>query len=292
MDAGHDHDGGGQRHRCEAAAIQQRLELAEMEDEIRERVGKTKNTRVVCRTGDPIDIDDVEIVNPHDAKSIIILSPEGDEADAQVIKTILALTNNPDRRKDPYHIVSRIREPENLGVARMVGRDEAELVPVDDFIARLTAQTCRQSGLSVVYTDLLDFKGHEIYFADEPNLVGKTFAEALIAYENCSIIGLRTQGGRIELNPSMETEISPEDVVILIAEDDSVIALSEDTEPEIDVGAIRKPRPREQKPERTLILGWNDRTPTVIAKLDSYVPTGSEVTVYRLGGHSGCSRRH
>jgi hypothetical protein len=30
----------------------------EMEDEIRERVGKTKNTRIVCRTGDPIDIDD------------------------------------------------------------------------------------------------------------------------------------------------------------------------------------------------------------------------------------------
>ena len=265
-------------------AILAEKDKVEMEDEIRERVGKTKNTRVVCRTGDLIDIDDVEIVNPHDAKSIIILSPEEDEADAQVIKTILALTNNPDRRKDPYHIVSRIREPENLGVAQMVGRGEAELVPVDDFIARLTAQTCRQSGLSVVYTDLLDFKGHEIYFADEPGLAGKTFAEALMAYENCSVIGLRTEDGRIELNPPMETEISPEDALILIAEDDSAIALSEDTDPEIDVGAIRKPRPQEQKPERTLILGWNDRAPTIIAKLDSYVSSGSEVTVVAHDG--------
>jgi hypothetical protein len=48
-------------------AILAQKDRVEMEDEIRERVGKTKNTRVVCRTGDPIDIDDVEIVNPHDA---------------------------------------------------------------------------------------------------------------------------------------------------------------------------------------------------------------------------------
>ena len=256
----------------------------EMEDEIRERVGRTGNTRVVCRTGDPIDIDDVEIVNPHDARSIIILSPEDEEADSQVIKSILALTNNPDRRESPYHIVSRIREPENLGVAQMVGRDEVELVPVDDFIARLTAQTCRQSGLSVVYIDLLDFGGDEIYFAREPRLAGKAFGEALMAYQRCSVIGLRGEDGRIQLNPPMETEISDGNTLILIAEDDGEISLSESAYPEIFDGAIRKPRPREQRPERTLILGWNDRAPTIIAKLDGYVSSGSEVTVVSYDG--------
>jgi Castor and Pollux, part of voltage-gated ion channel len=85
-----------------------------------------------------------------------------------VIKTILALTNNPNRRRRPYHIVSRIHDPENLSVARMVADGEAELVPVDDLLARITAQTCRQSGLSVVYTDLLNFGGDEIYFATNP----------------------------------------------------------------------------------------------------------------------------
>src|SRR5919199_453639 len=271
------------RKKSACIAILAQKDKVEMEDEIRERVGKTRNTRVVCRTGDPIDIDDVEIVNPHDARSIIILSPEGDEADSQVIKTILALTNNPGRRKSPYHIVSRIREPENLGVARMVGRDEVELVPVDDFIARLTAQTCRQSGLSVVYTDLLDFEGHEIYFAEEPHLVGKTFGEALPAYESCSVIGLRARDGAIRLNPPMETGISAGDAVILIAEDDSEISLSEAAEPD-GLGAIQKPGAIVQRPERTLILGWNRRAPTMIAKLDSYVPPGSEVTVVAHDG--------
>ena len=251
----------------------------EMEDEIRERVSNTGNTRVVCRTGDPIDVDDIEIVNPHDARSIIVLSPEDDEADSQVIKTILALTNNPERREDPYHIVSRIRKQENLGVARMVGRSEVELVPVDDLIARITAQTCRQSGLSIVYTDLLDFGGDEIYFSHEPGLAGRTFGEALLAYDRSSIIGLRRKDGRIKLNPTMDTEISPEDAVILIAEDDSAIPNPENSHPEVEFGAIREHRPRQQEPERTLILGWNDRAPTIIAQLDGYVPSGSEVTV-------------
>jgi voltage-gated potassium channel Kch len=251
----------------------------EMEDEIRARVGKKKNTRVVCRTGDPIDIDDLERVNPHEARSIIVLPPEGEDADSRVIKTILALTNSPNRRKEPYHIVSRMREPENLGVAQMVGGAEVELVPVDDLIARITAQTCRQSGLSVVYTDLLDFGGDEIYFRREPRLVEIGFGEALTAYESCSVIGLRREDGRIELNPPMETGITAEDTLILIAEDDSAIALSENADPKFDAGAIRKPRPRREKPERTLILGWNDRAPMMIAHLDRYVPPGSDVTV-------------
>jgi voltage-gated potassium channel Kch len=260
-------------------AVLAHKDKVEMEDEIRDRVGKTKNTRVICRTGDPIDIDDLELVNPHEARSIIVLPPEGEDADSRVIKTILALTNNPNRRKEPYHIVSRMREPENLSVAQMVGRAEVELVPVDDLIARITAQTCRQSGLSVVYTDLLDFGGDEIYFRHEPRLVEIAFGEALTAFESCSLIGLRKGDGRIELNPPMETEITAEDALILIAEDDSAIALSENADPKIDAGAIRKPKPHREKPERTLILGWNDRAPKMIAHLDRYVSPGSEVTV-------------
>src|SRR5215207_1790272 len=265
-------------------AILAEHDKVEMEDEIRARVGKTGRTRIVCRTGDPINIDDVEIVNPNEARSILILPPEGPEADSRVIKTVLALTNNPNRRQEPYHIVSRIDDPENLGVARMVGRAELRLVAVDDLIARITAQTCRQSGLSVVYTDLLNFGGDEIYFDREPRLAGLTFGEALVSYEACAVIGLRTEDGRILLNPPAETEISPGDEIVLIAEDDSTIGLSEGPAPEIDAGAIRKTPPREREPERTLILGWNDRAPKIVSELDHYVEAGSEVTVVTPDG--------
>jgi ion channel POLLUX/CASTOR len=276
------------RRACIAILAEQ--DKVEMEDEIRARVGKTGRTRVVCRTGDPINIDDVQIVNPGGARSIIVLPPEEPEADSKVIKTVLALTNNPNRREEPYHIVTRINDPENLGVARMVGRAELRLVAVDDLIARITAQTCRQSGLSVVYTDLLDFGRDEIYFTPEPRLAGMTFGEALTAYERCSVIGLRKDDGRIALNPQDDTEISADDEIILIAEDDSAIHLSEHPAPEIDTRAIRKPPSREPGPERTLILGWNDRASTIVAELDHYVHPGSEVTVVTPDGAVPSSR--
>src|SRR5918999_3710773 len=197
----------------------------EMEDEIRDRVGKTKNTRVICRTGDPIDIDDLELVNPHEARSIIVLPPEGEDADSRVIKTILALTNNPNRRKEPYHIVSRMREPENLGVAQMVGGAEVELVPVDDLIARITAQTCRQSGLSVVYTDLLDFGGDEMYMVEEPRLVGCTVQQVVHAYRVSSFMGIYNPNTGSRINPPSSTVINPGDRLIMLSEDDSTIVL-------------------------------------------------------------------
>ena len=115
---------------------------------------------------------------------------------------MLAITNNPQRRAEPYHIVAEIRDPKNMEVARMVGRDEVELVQVSDLISRIIAQTCRQSGLSIVYTELLDFGGDEIYFHAEPALVGKSFGEALLAYEESAVIGLHRAGERAAAQPA------------------------------------------------------------------------------------------
>jgi hypothetical protein len=153
----------------------------EMDEEIRTKLGSTGRTRIITRSGNPLDLDELEIVNPQGSRSIIALSPEVEEPDAHVIKTLLAITNNPKRRPEPYHIVAAIRDAKNMEAARLVGSTEAQLVEVGDTISRLVAQTCRQSGLSVVYTELLDFDGDEIYFQDEPQLVGKTFGDALLA---------------------------------------------------------------------------------------------------------------
>ena len=82
----------------------------------------------------------------------------------------------------------------------MAGRHEAELVLVGGLISRLIVQTSQQSGLSAVYTELLDFSGDEIYFHEEPALTGRTFGEALLMYEDSALIGVRTADGRVRLN--------------------------------------------------------------------------------------------
>ena len=247
-----------------------------MEDEIRAKVGDTENTRVVCRSGNPIDLVDLEIVNPHAAKSIVILSPDDTpDSDAQVIKMILAMTNNPNRRDAPYHIVAEIRDERNLEVAKIVGRDEAKLILSSDVIARITVQTCLQVGLSIVYTELMDYDGDEIYFQEEPQFVGKTFGETLAAYENCSVIGLRLAAGGVKINPPMTTVIRESDKIIAIAEDDDKIVYSGFAPVEIDESAIRQAAEEISHLKRILILGWNKRGKTIVSELDNYVAAGS-----------------
>lgn len=221
----------------------------EMEDEIRDKVGSTGRTRIVCRTGSPVDMGDLELVSLQTAKSIIVLAPESDDPDASVIKTLLAITKSPQRRPEPYHIVAEIHNPRNLVVARMIAQEEAELVFTGGLIARITAQTCRQSGLSVVYTELMNFEGDEIYFQGEPELVGKTFGEALLAYEDSAVLGLCFGDGSVKLGPPMDTVIGAGDRVIAISEDEDTVVLSGLAGLGIDEAAICTPQPAEQAPE-------------------------------------------
>jgi hypothetical protein len=161
----------------------------------------------------------------------------------------------------------------------MVGGDEVQLVLAGEVISRIAAQTCRQSGLSVVYTELLDFDGDEIYFQEEPSLVGKTFADALFAYEESTIMGIRSSDGAIALNPPMDTVIQPGDMVIAISEDDDTVIPSVDIDISVDAAVIREEATEKSGPERTLVLGWNRRAPLIIREMDNYVTPGSEILV-------------
>ncbi len=253
----------------------------EMEDEIRDKVGDLKTTRIVCRTGNPIDLADLEIVNPHASKAIIIPAPDMDDPDTNVIKSILAITNNPNRRpvEQPYHIVAEIRNRRNFEVARMVGKDEVELVLADDLISRITVQTSLQSGLSVVYTDLLDFGGDEIYFSTQPALVGKTFGEAVHLFEDSALIGLRYAPGKLALNPPMDQRIEADHQLIMITEDDDRIRVSGSSDFGINAEVIRDPDFKTMIPVRVLILGWNRRAPSVLQELDNYLFKGSKIVL-------------
>lgn len=249
----------------------------EMEEEIRTALGETGHTRIVCRTGNPIDMRDLHLVSLQTSRAVIILSPKSGEPDSQTIKTILAITNNPQRRAEPYHIVAEIKDPKNLQVARMVGKDEVELVLTGDLISRIIAQTCRQSGQSVIYTELLDFGGDEIYFKEEPDLVGKTFREALSAYRTSAVLGLDQKANGVCLNPPMDTIVQPGDKLIAISADDDTIVVERINDQHVQWEAILCGEPEDSLPERTLILGWNWRVPTIINELDQYVAPHSLV---------------
>ena len=250
----------------------------EMEDAIREKAGDLRGTRVVCRTGSPIDLDDLEIVSHQTARSIIVLAPGGTDPDSEVIKTVLALTRGPRRREDRYHIVAEIQNPSNLEAARLVAGDEAVIVDKRETIARLIVQTARQSGASIVYTELFDFEGDEVYFHRDESLAGRTYGDALLAYEDCAVIGLAGPDGTVRLNPPPDTAVDGHSVVA-IAEDDSRLENATPLAGVVDEAAIVAAPPRTEPPSRALVLGWNDRAALIVHELDQYLSPGSELLV-------------
>ncbi len=252
----------------------------EMEDAINERIPDTKNTRVICRSGSPIDLTDLEIASPHSARSIVVLA-EGADPDTHVIKSVLAITNNPNRHAQPYHIVTQIRDPKNLDVVKMISaKDTVQPILTNELIARVVAQTSRQSGLSLVYAELMNFGGDEIYFKQEPALSGKTYGEALNAYETSTLMGIRKADGTVALNPAMDTRFQSDDQIFVIAEDDDKIHLTGLSHTPLDESLIQiNENASRSKPERVLILGWNRSGSIIIRELDNYVAKGSQVTV-------------
>lgn len=249
----------------------------EMEDEIRTKVGFTGRTRIICRTGKPSDFDDLEIVNPNMARSMIILPSECLAGDVQVIKTLLALIQHPHRRPQPYHIVTQLYDGRNQAIARMIGKDEVLAFRLGAVLGFILVESIRQVQLSRVIIELIRFEGGEIYFREEPDLVGKTFGDILLLYEDATAIGLRLPQGEILVNPPLEQAIVPGTKIIGIADNDDSFRLSEQQDYSLDATAMRVPQPHSPQIQRILVLGWNGDAPEMITRLDRYMADGSSL---------------
>lgn len=247
----------------------------EMEDEIRARVTVPRRARIVCRTGRPTDLSDLPIGNPDEARAIVVLQSGGDDPDVEVLKTILALTGRPDRREEPYRIVAEVRQRANADIARLIGGDQVNLLLADELVARIIAQTCRQSGLSVVYGDLLDFSGEEFHVDAYPELAGRTFGDAVALMTSGIATGI-VRDGVAQLNPPPAQVIGPDDRIVVLSADHGVAKVGA-APGAVQADAIVTPVERAAAPERTLILGWNQRGPMIIRELAEYVGEGSEV---------------
>ncbi len=246
----------------------------EMEEDIRAKVPDLRGTRVVCRSGSPMDIDDLALSSHQTARSVILLAPDSDDPDSEVIKTLLALTHG--GREGP-RIVAEIRNPSNLETARLVGAERTTLLDIRETVAKLVVQTSRQSGAAAVYTELFDYEGDEIYFLENHDLAGSSYADAQLAFESASVIGLIDRGVS-KLNPPPTTPINGQ-TLIVVAEDDSALDGQARSSVEPDLDALGDEAGRPERPTRAVLLGWNERAPIVVSELDNYAVPGSTLTV-------------
>jgi voltage-gated potassium channel Kch/K+/H+ antiporter YhaU regulatory subunit KhtT len=265
--------GGAGRHRTSIVVLADR-DRVEMEAAIRDRVRIPRRARVVCRTGKGSSLADLHIANPDESRAIVVLQNEGEDPDVEVLKTILALTGRPDRRAASYRIVAEVRDQASASIARLVAGHEVHLLLADELIARIIAQTSRQSGLSVVYLELLDFAGHEFHVGAFPELAGRTFGDAVASMTGAIPVGL-VRDGEARLAPRAAEVIRADDRLVVLSEDHGSARVAEPAT--VDRSRVRAPEDCPQEPERILILGWNHLAPAIIRELDQYVAPGSEV---------------
>jgi ion channel POLLUX/CASTOR len=252
----------------------------EMEEEIKIKVPDSRGTKIVCRSGNPLDQDDLEIVNPEEARAIVILSPGGQYPDLPVAKTLLALTRDRNKRVHPYHIVAAIQRPANIETFRIIGGEEAQVFLVDRLISFIIAHSCHQSGLSMVYSELFSFEGAAIYFREIPQLVSSTYGDALFRFDNSALIGLRDRDGTSRLNPPTDTMIQPGDQVIAIAGDDDEIQISGLSNLNINRERFSDRSTGPVSLDHLLILGWNRRAPMILEQLSHYASAESRILVH------------
>ena len=251
-------------------------EKIEMDALIRERTGPTGRMRVVTRTGQPYEHADLALVNPQYAKSIAVLRNEGDDTDANVVKTVLALLYD-FKVGSEVSVVAEVADAGAASALRAATEGRVAVLEPGSIVARATAQSCLVPGLNLVLEELLDFEGCEIYFAEVPELVGRTFGESLHAFAESAPIGIRRADGQVAVNPPMDTTFKPGDQVVTVAEDDDTVRYTGfGPIPTAPQGTLNGAADR--TPTRIVMFGFSDFSPPFVRELDDFVAPGSVLT--------------
>lgn len=269
---------GSAAHGGTCVVILAERDKAAMEDELKLRV-ETGRSRVVCRTGNPADPDDLELVHPEGARVVIALPDEAAASDVRLIKTLFAVRSLPGYRPGAPRIVTAVRDPAQADVVRQAMGGTGDVVVTDEMVARVLAQTSRQPGLARVYVEVLDFaSGSDLYILDRPELASRSFAHALGAFENACPIGLVQRDGRTLLNPPSDTVFEAGDRLVVLTDEveDLQYARTPPVSPNVS-GSFA--RPSADATERTLVLHWNRRAQLLLREIDRHAPPGAAVTV-------------
>ena len=293
--------------------INQKELLKNFHNSLGEKSHKTYQTKIYCRSGSIIDTDDLNIVHPENAESVIILSSEEDKEDINTIKCILAL------RKKAKKIITEIKDEHNkelMDFCFQNGENKNILyIPSEKWLSRITAQASRQAGFSVIATEILNYDNDEIYFSKAgKELIGKTFKEISLNCTTSIVLGIykknldkkslkgiyqaEIEEGKLPgiqkniiLNPYEKfhnNTINGENIGCVIEEGDELILFqSDDGYPEFFFEDLKIEKFQWKNSmedvilpkSKTLILGYNKRIYKIINELYEYVSTDSEVHI-------------
>ncbi|MFH8976332.1 NAD-binding lipoprotein [Streptomyces sp. NPDC017890] len=248
-----------------------------MEEALSTKVGPAGRTRLICRSGPITDPAVLPLASPATAGVVLILPHDEPDADAEVVKTLLALRAALAGEKNRPPVVAAVRDDRYRLAACLAAGPGGVVLESDTITARLIVQAARRPGLSLVHQELLDFAGDEFYLITEPALTGRPFGEALLSYRTSSVVGIM-RGDTPLLNPPPQTPIAPDDLLVVISRDDDTTWL-DDCAQLVEEPAMASGPTTPARAERVLLLGWNRRAPLIVDQLRRRARPGSVVDV-------------
>ncbi|MFJ4830847.1 NAD-binding lipoprotein [Streptomyces sp. NPDC088747] len=265
-------------HRPWAVVLLADRDKAEMEQTLATRVGPTGRTRIICRSGPASDPAVLALVSPRTASTVLVLPSGEPTADAEVLRTLLALRAVLGEGADGPPVLAAVRDDRYRAPAQLATGPRGTVLETDTVTARLIAQCVGRPGLSLVLRDLLDFAGDEFHLADAGAFEAGTFGAALLGHATSCVVGLLTPQGRTLLSPSADTLVAPGSRLIVLTRDEDAVG-PEDCQHLVDPSAIVTAQPPPDDPARLLLLGWNRRAPLVVDQLRRTARPGSVLDV-------------
>ncbi|MEW2808965.1 NAD-binding lipoprotein [Streptomyces massasporeus] len=271
------------QRRAAVAVLADRDKTA-MEEALGTKLGQVGRTRLICRSGPTTDPAVLTLASPATAGVVLVLPREEPDADAEVVKTLLALRAALAGVENRPPVVAAVRDDRYRLAAGLAAGPGGVVLESDTVTARLIVQAARRPGLSLVHQELLDFAGDEFYLVGEESLTGRPFGDALLSYPTSSVVGL-VRGDTPLLNPPPQTTIAEDDLLIVISRDDDT-AWAGECGQWVEKAAMASGPATPARPERVLLLGWNRRAPLMVDQLCRRARPGSVVDVVADGGET------
>ncbi|MBN2444214.1 MAG: hypothetical protein JXJ04_22815 [Spirochaetales bacterium] len=260
----------------------------EMDDEVAKIFPKSKHSKIITREGDTASLTELKRVNSGEAKSAIVLSgcpdsssdEEKEISDTKTIKSILALLGcqKEDRRMT---IVAELFSKEKRDLLDSLGFDDVISINSWEILGKLLVQTSLSSGLELVYSEILSFKGCEIYtFKAEWGDV--SFGELPYHFVDGIPLGIIKSDHAVQLRPPNTAKLEETDSIFILAEDNSTIRYKKPSHGELKKYVLPEKETRRNM-EKELILGWHSIGEIVLREYIDFLPEDSiiDIMIYK-----------
>ena len=252
-----------------------------MDNLIKKRLPKTKNTAIITTTGDYANINELRRVSVTDAKSVALMAncsesashSEKAHSDVQSIKAIMAIISC-QNGENKLPVIAEIFNKEKRDLIDYFNDDNIIALDSWNIMGKLLVQTSLTSGLEIVYSEIFSFDGCEVYYHEEEDWRDVAFYDLPFYFKDGVPLGIYTPDVGLTLRPPVGTKLKKNDQVLILANDDSTIKFESSNFVKPKELSLAGGRISQQN-KNILILGWHDVAKIFIHEAGSYLLEGS-----------------